>query len=60
MKINDEISKSDARTYEGKIKEVLGNKLADNVSFKDGQTISFITKDESKTAVAIVFEMLKK
>ena len=58
--LNDQISKSSAENYEGKIKDVLGDKLISKIKFIDGQTVGFNSKSEGKTAVAIVFEMKKK
>jgi hypothetical protein len=60
QEVVDKISKSTAPSYEGKIRDVLGAKLVPNPTFKDGQTISFSARNEGKTAVAIVFEMMKK
>lgn len=59
--LNEQISKSNATSYEGKIKAILGDKLVSQVKFTDGQTISFNSqKAENQSVVAIVFEMKKK
>ena len=59
--LNEQISKSNATSYEGKIKAILGDKLVSKVRFTDGQTISFNSqRAENQSVVAIVFEMKKK
>ncbi len=58
--LNDKISQSKAATYEGKIREALGNTLVTKVQYKGGETANFEALSEGKNAVLLVMEINKK
>lgn len=58
--INAQITASNAATYEGKVNDALGNKVAKNVNFTGRKQIKFSTKTNGQQVVVAVIEMEKR